>query len=116
MAETFAPWDAADYIKTEEDVRRLLRAATDEDPGDGTVIRAVLKYIARSQNMSGLARDAELNRAGLYRALSEDGNPTLTTLLKITRALGLRLRIEPIPESSPGAAPPASISSTSRTP
>ena len=50
--------------------------------------------------MSALSRDAELNRAGLYRALSEDGNPTLSTLLKITRALGLRLRIEPIPESS----------------
>ena len=50
MAETFAPWDAADYIKTEEDVRRLLKAATDEDPGDGTVIRAVLKYIARTRN------------------------------------------------------------------
>ncbi len=95
MAETFAPWDAADYVKTEEDLRRLLRAATDEDPGDGTVIRAALKYIARAQNMSDLARDAELNRAGLYRALSEDGNPTLTTLLKITKALGLRLRIEP---------------------
>ena len=103
MAETFAPWDAADYIKTEEDVRRLLKAATDEDPGDGTVIRAVLKYIARTRNMSDLARDAELNRAGLYRALSEDGNPTLSTLLKITRALGLRLRIEPIPEPPPGA-------------
>ena len=50
MAETFAPWDAADYIKTDEDARRLLKAATDEDPGDGTVIRAVLKYIARARN------------------------------------------------------------------
>ncbi len=52
MAETFAPWDAADYIKTEEDVRRLLRAATDEDPGNGTVIRAVLKYLARTWSKS----------------------------------------------------------------
>ena len=112
MAETFAPWDAADYIRTEEDVRGLLRAATDEDPGDGTVIRAVLRYIAQTQNMSALSRDAELNRAGLYRALSEDGNPTLTTLLKITRALGLRLRIEPIPESSPKAMTPDTRPST----
>ena len=116
MAETFAPWDAADYIKTEEDVRRLLKAATDEDPGDGTVIRAVLKYIARTRSMSGLARDAELNRAGLYRALSEDGNPTLSTLLKITSALGLRLRIEPIPESSGSGATPSPRPSTTQTP
>ena len=52
MAETFAPWNAADYIETDEDLRRLLQAATDEDPGDGTVIRAVLKYIARVRGMS----------------------------------------------------------------
>ena len=51
-----------DYIKTDEDLRRLLRAATDEDPGDGTVIRAVLKYVARTRNMSALSRDTELNR------------------------------------------------------
>ena len=62
--------------------------------------------------MSALSRDAELNRAGLYRALSEDGNPTLTTLLKITRALGLRLRIEPIPESPPKAMTPDTRPST----
>ena len=116
MAETFAPWDAADYIKTEEDARRLLKAATDEDPRDGTVIRAVLKYIARARSMSGLARDAELNRAGLYRALSEDGNPTLSTLLKITRALGLRLRIEPIPESPLSGAAASPRPSTTQTP
>ena len=116
MAETFAPWDAADYIKTEEDVRRLLRAASDEDPGDGSAIRAALNTIARTRNMSALSRDAELNRAGLYRALSEDGNPTLSTLLKITRALGLRLRIEPIPESSDSTATAAPGPSTPQTP
>ena len=58
--------------------------------------RNVLSAIARSQNMSALARDAGLNRAGLYKALSEDGNPSFTTVMKITRALGLRLRLEPV--------------------
>ena len=46
--------------------------------------------------MSALARDAGLNRADLYKALSEDGNPSFTTVMKITRALGLRLRLEPV--------------------
>ncbi len=46
--------------------------------------------------MSALARDTGLNRGNLYAALSEDGNPTLATLLKVTRALGLRLRLEPV--------------------
>ena len=46
--------------------------------------------------MSALARETGLNRGNLYEALSEDGNPTLTTLLRVTRALGLRLRLEPV--------------------
>ena len=99
MSEEYRIFDAADYIRTEEDVRGLLRAAADEDPGDGAVIRAALKHVARTQNMSALARDAGLNRGNLYEALSEDGNPTLATLLKVANALGLRLRLEPV--SSP---------------
>ena len=107
MSEEYREFNAADYIRTEEDVRGLLRAATDEDPGDGTVIRAALKHLARSQNMSALARDAGLNRGNLYAALSEDGNPTLATLLKVANTLGLRLRLEPVESPAPSS-PPAS--------
>jgi probable addiction module antidote protein len=96
MSEEYRRFDPADYVKSEEDVRELLRAAADEDHGDGAVIRAVLKHVARTQNMSTLARDTGLNRGNLYEALSEDGNPTLTTLLKVANALGLRLRLEPV--------------------
>lgn len=103
MPEKLTDFDAAEYIETVEDARLHLELCAEQDPGDGSAIRAALNTIARAQNMSGLARDAEFNRAGLYRALSEDGNPTLSTLLKIMRALGLRLRIEPIPESPPVA-------------
>ena len=106
MSEEYRKFDAADYVKTEEDARRLLRAATDEDPGDGAVIRAALRHVARTQNMSALARDTGLNRGNLYEALSEDGNPTLATLLKVTRALGLRLRFESV-ESTPQGSQPA---------
>ena len=102
MTEEYREFDAADYIKTEENVRGLLRAAADEDPGDGVVIRAALKHVARTQNMSALARDAGLNRGNLYEALSEDGNPTLATLLKVANALGLRLRLEPVESPAPG--------------
>ena len=54
--------------------------------------------------MSALARDTGLNRGNLYEALSEDGNPTLATLLKITRSLGLRLHLEPVENPAQGAA------------
>ena len=96
MAEKYREFDASDNIKTAEDAQGLLRAATEEDVGDGVVIRAALKHLARTHNMSALARDTGLNRGNLYEALSKNGNPTLATLLKITRALGLRLRLEPI--------------------
>ncbi len=96
MSEEYRKFDAVDYIVTGEDTRCLLRAATDEDPGDGSVIRAALKHVARTRNISALARDTGLNRGNLYEALSEGGNPTLATLLKVTRALGLRLRLEPV--------------------
>ena len=105
MSEEYRRFDPADYVKTEEDVRGLLRAAAEEDGGDGAVIRAALKYVARTQNMSALARDTGLNRGNLYEALSEDGNPTLTTLLKVTNALGLRLYLEPAEDLARGVQP-----------
>ena len=105
MSEEYREFDAGDYIRTDEDARGLLRAATAEDIGDGAVIRAALKHVARTQNMSALARDTGLNRGNLYEALSEDGNPTLATLLKVTNALGLRLRLEPVEDRALGAQP-----------
>ena len=116
MPEKLTEFDAAEYIETVEDARQHLELCVEQDPGDGSAIRAALSTIARAQNMSALSRDTELNRAGLYRALSEDGNPTLSTLLKITRALGLRLRIEPIPESSRSGATQSPRPSTPQTP
>ena len=105
MSEEYRKFNAEDYIETEEDVRGLLRAAAEEDTGDGTVIRAVLRHVARTRNMSALARDAGLNRGNLYEALSEDGNPTLATLLKVANALGLRLRLEPLETPDQGVQP-----------
>ena len=103
MSEEYRKFEAADYVKTEEDARGLLRAAVDEDPGDGTVLRAALMHLARTQNISALARDTGLNRGNLYEALSEDGNPTLATMLKLTNALGLRLHLEPVESPTQGA-------------
>ena len=95
MSETFARWDAAEeLVHHPEDAAMYLEACMDEDPGGGSVIRAALNDIARAQSMSGLARDTGLNRGNIYKALSENGNPSFTTVLKIIRALKLRLRVE----------------------
>ena len=65
MSEEYRKFNAEDYIGIEEDIQGLLRAAADEDSGDGAVIRAALRHVARIRNMSALARDAGLNRGNL---------------------------------------------------
>ena len=93
MTETFTKWDAAAHLRTREDARLYLEACAEEDPGDGSLIRAALSDIARAGNMTKLARDAGMSREGLYKALSESGNPTFATVMRITRALGMQVRI-----------------------
>ena len=93
MAETFMRWDAADHLKTNDDIRAYLEACAEEDPGDGSLIRVALGDIARARNMSQLARKVGMSREGLYKALSDKGNPTFTTVMKVAHALGLDLRI-----------------------
>lgn len=93
MPETFTRWDAAEHLRSKEDVRLYLEACVEEDPGDGSLIRAALDDITRAQNMTLLARDTGMSREGLYKALSENGNPSFATIMRITRALGMQLRI-----------------------
>ena len=93
MAESFTRWDVADHLQSKEDARLYLEACAEEDPGDGSLIRAALNDIARAQNMSRLAREIGMTREGLYKALSENGNPSFATVMRITRALGMQLRI-----------------------
>lgn len=67
MTETFARWDAAEHLGSREDARLYLKACAEDDPGDGSLIRASLNDIARARNMCGLAREAGLSREGLCR-------------------------------------------------
>ena len=93
MTETFTKWEVTEHLRTREDARLYLEACAEDDPGDGSLIRAALNDIARAGNMSQLARDIGMSREGLYKALSEDGNPTFTTVMRVTRALGMQVRI-----------------------
>ncbi len=93
MAEKFSRYDTADYLETEEDIRLYLEAC--QEDGDPALIAAALGDIARARNMSQLARDAGMTRAGLYKALSPDGNPSFATVAKVAKALGLKITIHP---------------------
>ena len=93
MAEEYTRWNAADYIKAEDDARLYLEACFEEDPGDGSVVRAALNDIARARGMTQLAQEVGITREGLYKALGPEGNPSLATVLRITRALGMQIRV-----------------------
>lgn len=97
--ERFSRYDTADYLRSEEDIEAYLEAVMTEAGDDPALIRHALGTIARARNMSQLARDAELSREGLYKALSAEGNPSFATVVRITRALGLKLHFQPSDEA-----------------
>jgi probable addiction module antidote protein len=86
-------WDAAEHLETDEDIAAYLDAALED--GDPTLIVAVLGDIARARGMTQLAREAGVGRESLYKALSATGNPEFATVIKVVRALGLQLRVQP---------------------
>lgn len=88
---TSRPFDSADYIDTPEAVAAYLEAALED--GDAQLIAATLGDIARSKGMAIIAERTGLAREALYKSLSADGNPRLTTLLGVLKAMGLRLSV-----------------------
>jgi probable addiction module antidote protein len=86
-------WDPAEHLITDEDMAAYLEAALQE--GDSALIAAALGDIARAKGMTQIARDAGLGRESLYKALSADGNPEFSTIMKVVAALGLRLHASP---------------------
>jgi probable addiction module antidote protein len=89
-------WDSAAHLKTEEDIQLYLEACLEESEGDPALLIHAFGVIARSRNMSQLARDTGLSREGLYKALSPGGNPTFDTVSKVAKALGFKLIIQPL--------------------
>lgn len=87
------PYEISEQLRTPREMAAYLDAWLSEAPEDVAGIARALGDIARARGMSQVARDAGLSRESLYKALSEDGNPSLATVLKVAKALGLRLRV-----------------------
>lgn len=85
------PYDVAEHLRSPEEMAAYLEAWLEEAPDDAAGIARALGDIARAQGMARVARDTGLSRESLYKALSETGNPSFATVLKVLRALGLRL-------------------------
>ncbi len=84
-------YDVAEQLRTPEEMAAYLDAWFEEAPDDAAGIARALGDIARARGMAQVARDAGLSRESLYKALSENGNPSFATVLKVARALGVRL-------------------------
>jgi probable addiction module antidote protein len=88
---TVSDWDLADEIETGEDVVGILEAVLEEN--DPEFLLKVLGDIARSKGMAQIARELNLNRESLYRSLSQDGNPSFITIVKVLDNLGYQLSV-----------------------
>lgn len=89
------PYDIAEQLRTPEEMAAYLDAWLEEVPDDAAGIARALGDIARAKGMSQVARDAGLSRESLYKALSETGNPSFSTVLKVARALGVKFHASP---------------------
>jgi probable addiction module antidote protein len=95
----FTPFDAADYLDDEETIAEYLSAALeDEDP---ELLLTAIKDVARARGMTKLAKDTGLGREDLYKALAPGAKPRYDTVLKVIRALGVRLHAEPAERQTP---------------
>ena len=101
----FAPFDAADYLTDEETIAEYLSAAL-EDPDPDLFLIAV-RDVARARGMTQLARATGLGRESLYKALTPGAKPRYDTVLKIMRALGVKLTALPTQPAETAAPPEA---------
>lgn len=92
--ETF-PYDTARYLETDQAVAAYIEAVLED--GDPALVAEAIGVVARARGMSQIARETGLSRESLYRSLSKDGNPELATILKVLKALGVRLSAAPAP-------------------
>lgn len=85
------PFDAADYLDTPEAQAEFLADAFES--GDARYLTHALGIVARARGMTEVARGAGVTREALYKALSENGDPRLSTLLGVLKSLGVKLTV-----------------------
>ena len=86
-------WDSASHLKSKEDIAEYLDAALEASLEDPAFLTHALGVVAKAEGMGKLAKAAGVSREGLYKSLSENGNPSFATIQRVTHALGLQLTI-----------------------
>lgn len=96
MAIKTTSYDSAEYLDSDEAIAAYIDEALES--ADPAHIAHALGIVARAKGMTEIARAAGVSREHLYRALKETGNPELSTVVRVLKALGLRLAAQPIAE------------------
>ena len=91
---TTKPYDVAEHLRTPEEMAAYLEAALEEADGDAAFVAKALGDIARVKGMTQVARDTGLSRESLYKALSGERSPGFDTILRVMKALDLRLHAD----------------------
>jgi probable addiction module antidote protein len=99
MSEKITPYDPAEYLDSEESVAAFMEDAFAS--GDAGFIAHALGVVARARGMTEIARESGLTREHLYKSFSENGNPTLKTLLALLNALKITVHCSPASVQSP---------------
>ena len=83
------PYEFAQHVETEEDIKAYLTAFLEEDGPEGFI--DALGYLVKKKGMTEVARTAGISRQNLYRTLTKKGNPNFATVHKVIEALGCKL-------------------------
>ena len=92
MAAKLTKWDGSEFLRTDEEIAAYIEAALED--GDPRVIAHALGNIARAKGMTAVAKEAGVTREALYHSLTEIGDPRLSTVVGVMKALGLKLKAE----------------------
>ena len=83
-------WDPAEYLDTEEEITAYLNDVFSTN--DSRLIVAAIGDVARSRGMTRIAEDIECGRESLYKSLSQSGNPSFDTVIKVLASIGYELK------------------------
>ena len=93
MAKKSKPFDAAEYLETDEDIAAYLTEAFETENFD-QLLRSI-GVVAKARGMTQIAKETGLARESLYKALGGDARPQFDTIMRVLKALGLRISVEP---------------------
>lgn len=88
-------FDIADYLENKEMIAEYLNTVLEE--GNNSDVITAIGYIAKSIGMTKIAQETGLSRPSLYKALSDGAKPQFETIMKVLRAIGGEIKINPMP-------------------